>query len=252
MLYRDMLKKIAPPVSVRTNGEKYLAEKARAHRITWFDAVFVLGIVLDLILSLVDSATHWLYIGIIEVVLLLYLLALLLVRYKAQSLRPVLGRFLLASFIAGVCELFTDASGEFVVHSLIYPQGELTLWASPIYMPLSWMIVLTLLGYIAWRLRALLGWRRAALLSGIVGMIYIPAYEEMAYYGGWWRYRPTHLMIGHTPIYVLLFEALIVAALALLYDRIERRPWSQVALLGIALGAWIPVAALISWLLLGF
>ncbi len=73
----------------------------------------------------------------------------------------------------------------------------------------------------------------------------------MAYYGGWWRYKPVHLMIGHTPIYVLLFEGLVVAALPLLYDRIERRSWRQVALIGVILGVWIPVAALVAWLLLG-
>lgn len=251
MFYRDMLKKFALPVFPRTSVEKYLAEKAAAHTITWFDAAISSGILLDLVLSLVDSATRWWYIGVVEVVLLLYLLALLFVQYKAQSLRSLLGRLLLACFIAGVCELFTDASGEYVVHSLIYPQGEPMLWASPIYMPFSWTIVLTLLGYIAWRLRVLLGWRKAALLSGIAGIIYIPAYEEMAYYGGWWRYKPTHLMLGHTPIYVLLFEGLIAAALVLLYDRIERRSWPHVALIGLALGAWIPVAALLSWLLLG-
>ena len=251
MLHRDILKKFAPLVSMRTDVEKYLAEKAAARKITWFDAAVGLGILLDLILSLVDSIAHWWYIGIVEVVLSLYLFALLLVLYKAQGLRSLLGRLLLASFIAGLCELFTDASGEYVVHSLIYPQGEPTLWASPIYMPFSWMIVLTLLGYVAWRLCALLGRRKAALLSGIAGIIYIPAYEEMAYYGGWWRYKPTHLMLGHTPIYVLLFEGLIVASLALLYAHIERRSWPQVVLLGVALGAWIPVAALLAWLLLG-
>ncbi len=251
MLHTDMLEKFAPPVFTHTGVEKYLAEKAAAHKVTWFDVAIGLGILLDLILSLVDSATHWWYIGIVEVVLTLYLLVLLPVQYKAQSIRSLLSRLLLASFIAGLCELFTDASGKYVVHSLIYPQGEPTLWTSPIYMPLSWMIVLTLLGYVAWRLRALLGWRKAALFSGIAGIIYIPAYEEMAYYGGWWRYKPTHLMLGHTPIYVLLFEGLIVASLALLYDRIERRSWSQVVLLGVALGAWIPIAALVSWLLLG-
>ena len=113
------------------------------------------------------------------------------------------------------------------------------------------MVVLTHLGYVAWRLRVLLGWRKAALLSAILGAIQIPIYEEMAYYGGWWHYKPVHLMLGHTPIYVLLFEGLIVAALPLLYDRIERRAWKQVALIGIIVGAWMPVAALVAWLVLG-
>ncbi len=244
----SFLKRFAPPVFAQTTTEKYLAEQAARHNITWLDLAIAGGILSDFVLSLLSiTITHW-YVGAIEVVLSLYLLALLGIR----TMRPLLGRLLLAGFIAALCELCTDASGQYVVHSLIYPAGALTLWTSPLYMPLSWMVILTYTGYVAWRLRALLGWGRATLVSGIWGAIQIPLYEEMAYYGGWWRYRPTRLMLGHTPLYVLLFEGLVVAALPLLYDRIERRSWGQVALIAVVLGAWIPVAALLSWLLLGW
>ncbi|HYU75581.1 MAG TPA: hypothetical protein VEL31_23165 [Ktedonobacteraceae bacterium] len=244
----SLLKRLAPPALAKTGTEKYLAEKAAVHKIIWLDIAIAVVILADFVLSLIDvTVSHW-YVGAIEVVLSLYLLALLL----ARNIRPLVGRLLLAGFIAALCELFTDASGQYVVHSLTYPAGALSLWTSPLYMPLSWMVILTGTGYVAWRLRALLGWRKAALLSGIWGTVQIPLYEEMAYYGGWWRYRATHLMIGHTPIYVLLFEGLIVAALPLLYDRIERHSWGQVALTGVVLGAWMPVVALISWLLLGW
>lgn len=243
----SLLKRFVPSPFARTNSEKFLAEKASAHTFTWLDAAIGVGILSDFVLSFIDITTHWWYVGAIEVVLSIYLLALLFFK----NLRPLVGRLLLAGFIAGVCELFTDASGQKFAHSLIYPVGEPTLWTSPLYMPLSWMVILTHLGYVAWRLQALLGVRKAAILSGLLGAIQIPLYEEMAYYGGWWRYKPTHLMLGHTPLYVLLFEGLIVAALPLLYDRIERRAWSQVALLGVIVGAWMPFAALFSWLLLG-
>lgn len=243
----SLLKKLAPPAFARNRVEKSLAELATARKLTWLDIAIGLGIISDFVLSLIDVNTHWWYIGSIEVVLSLYLLALLLV----PGMRPLVGKLLLAGFIAGFCELFTDASGRYVVHSLVYPTGELTLWTSPLYMPLSWMVVLTHLGYVAWRLRALVGWQKAALVSGTWGALQIPAYEEMAYYAGWWRYLPTRLMIGHTPLYVLPFEGLVVAALVLLYDRIERRSWLQVAIIGIILGAWMPVAALTSWLLFG-
>jgi hypothetical protein len=245
--HRLRLKKFAAPIFARNNVEKYLAEQASARRFTWLDASIGLGMLLNLVLSLFNAITHRGTIGLIEGVLTCYLIGLLLF----PPIRPLIGRLLLASFIAGICELFTDASGQYIVHSLIYPSGEPMLWTSPLYMPLSWLVVVTHLGYLAWRLQALLGWRKAALLSGICGAIQIPIYEEMAYYGGWWRYRPTHLMLGHTPLYVLLFEGLIVAALALLYARIERRSWSQVALIGVVLGAWMPLAAFISWVLLG-
>jgi hypothetical protein len=118
-------------------------------------------------------------------------------------------------------------------------------------MPLTWMVTLTYLGYVCWRLRGLLGWRMATLLCGLVGAFVIPIYEEMAFYGGWWRYAPVHLMVGHTPVYVILFEGLVVAALPLLYYRIERRSWLEVIAVGVVVGAWIAFAALIAWLVLG-
>ncbi len=221
--------------------------KAHTHKFIWFDAVIGLGMLADFLLSLLNATTCGWYIGIVELLLSAYLLSWLF----SRQLCPLLSRLLFAGLIAGLCELFTDASGEYIVHSLIYPTGEPTLWTSPLYMPFSWMVILTHLGYVSWRLRALLGWRKAALLSGIFGAIQIPLYEEMAYYGKWWHYLPTHLMLGHTPIYVLLFEGLVVASLPLLYDRIECRSWPQVAFIGLVLGAWMPVAALLSWLLLG-
>ena len=247
MFDRSSLKRFGPSSFAITNTEKYLAEKAAARVFTWFDLAIAIGIVSDLVLSFINVTTHWSSVGTITVILSLYLLALSF----SQPMRPLVGRLLLAGFVAGICELFTDASGQSVAHSLIYPAHEPMLWASPLYMPLSWMVILTHLGYIAWRLRALLGLRKAALIGGILGAIQIPIYEELAYYGGWWQYKPTHLMLGHTPLYVLLFEGLIVAALPLLYDRIERRSWSHVALIGIIVGAWMPFAALFSWLLLG-
>ena len=62
---------------------------------------------------------------------------------------------------------------------------------------------------------------------------------------------PTHLMLGHTPAYVSLFEGLIVAALPLLLDRVERRSWLETAAVGVVIGIWMAIAALTAWLLLG-
>ena len=246
--YAMLRRYLAPPAPARTSSEKALYASARAHTITWFDIAIGLAVLGNLALSLLDVYTCWWYIGYVDVGLSLYLLLLL----AAKNFKPLLGRLLLLGIIAGICELFTDASGEYVVHSLIYPSGEPMLWASPVYMPLSWLVVLTPLGYIAWRLQALLGRGKTLLICGIWGAIQIPLFEEMAYYGGWWRYRPTPLMLGHTPAYVLLFEGLVGVALVPLCTYLERRSWPQVAGLGIVLGAWLPWAALIAWLLLAF
>lgn len=165
--------------------------------------------------------------------------------------RPLLLRLLGFGVVAGACELFTDFAGETVAHSLSYPAQEPMLWASPAYMPFSWMVVLTTIGYLAWRLDTL-GLRRwqAMALTALWGALNIPFYEEMAYTAGWWRYAQTRT-IFHTPAYVLLFEGLIGLTLPLLLAHIEWRGMGAVVARGLALGAWMPFAALIAWLLIG-
>ncbi len=117
-------------------------------------------------------------------------------------------------------------------------------------MPLAWTVVLTQLGYLGWRLRGLVRLPAALALCGLWAGANIPFYEEMAYYARWWRYAPAPAL-GHTPLYVILFEALIGASLPILLVALERRSWRAVALLGVVEGGWMPVAALAAWLLLG-
>lgn len=242
------LKKLSPPDFARTEREQSLAPFAAARKITQLDSAIALVVLADFIFTSLDSVTKWWYVGIIDLILTGMLVILLFI---IPIFRPLLGRLMLVGLVAGICELVTDASGQYVVHSLIYPVGELTIWTSPLYMPLSWLVTLTYLGYISWRLRALLGWRGAILLCGLLGAIDIPIFEEISYYGGWWRYVPTRLMFGHTPVYVAFFEGLVVAALPLLLDRLERRSWVETLALGVIVGIWMAISALTAWLLLG-
>ena len=181
-----------------------------------------------------------------DVLAVIYLLAVV----SRPAWRPLVLRLMLLGLVAGVLELFTDAAGESVAHSLVYAAGGPMLWASPLYMPFSWMIVLTLLGYLGWRLRGLLPLWLAIVITGLWGSLNIPFYEETAYYAGWWHYATT-LRIGHTPVYVLLFEGLIAAALPLLTTAFPRVAWRAIVWRGVALGAWMPVVAFCSWQLLG-
>lgn len=169
------------------------------------------------------------------------------------SWRPVVGRLLVLGATAGILELFTDLSGERVVHSLVYPAHEPTLLASPIYMPVAWTCVLVELAYLAWRLPivfpSLSRWA-VALLCALVGAITVPYYEEMAYFARWWKYADAP-HIGHTPWYVVLFEGLTAALLPWATSRLTRRGFRHAILMGGAIGVWMPIAALCSWLLIG-
>ena len=244
----SLFKRLSPPAFAKNEQERYLAQFAVARRITQLDMAIFFVILADYILTSIDAVTRWVYVGFLDLLLTALLLLFLLFM---RTFRPLLSRLMVASLVAGICELFTDASGQYFVHSLIYPIGELTIWTSPLYMPLSWLVTLTYLGYIGWRLRALLGLRFAILVCGLLGAIDIPLFEEISYYGGWWRYEPTRIMLGHTPAYVALFEGFIVAVLPLLFDRLERRTYLETIILGFIIGIWMAIAALTAWLLLG-
>jgi hypothetical protein len=234
-----------------TPGARELDPAAR--RLTALDAAFLALIGLMVAGHLIAAllARGWITAALIDALALVYLAVLL----ACPVWRPLVGRLMLLGLVAGILELFTDAAGHQFARSLFYPQNQPLLWESPFYMPLSWLIVLTQLGYLAWRLTGLLpGGRlpwRAILLVGLVGAINVPFYEEAAYHAGWWRYAPTILHLGHTPAYVLLFEGLVAAALPLLTLGLLKLRWRSVALRGAMLGLWMPCAALLAWLLLG-
>lgn len=222
-----------------------------ARRFTTLDAAF-LGVLALMVVCHVAAALlarGWVTAAATDALVALCLL----IMAARPAWRPLLLRLFVLGLVAGVLELFTDASGEHVAHSLIYPTGEPMLWDSPLYMPLSWAVVLTQLGYLGWRLRGLVPplrlWHAVA-LAGFFGALTVPFYEEMAYYAGWWRYTPV-LRVGHTPIYVLFFEGAIAALLPLITGQLLARPVRHAALLGVVVGVWMPVVALLAWLAVG-
>lgn len=210
----------------------------------------LLGLLVICHLAAAWLAAGWRTAALTDLLALVYL-ALLATH---QPWRPLLLRLMALGLVAGVLELATDAAGENFAHSLSYPPGEPLLWASPVYMPVSWMLVLSVLAYLAWRLadstrRMALG--RAVALTALAGAINIPFYEEAAAHAGWWHYTPARLMLGHTPVYVLLFEGAVAASLPLLVAGLPRFGWGAVALRGAIVGVWMPIAALLAWLVLG-
>ena len=106
---------------------------------------------------------------------------------------------------------------------LVYPD-ENKIWASPLYMPLAWVLVLTQLSYFA----VFLTWKYAKprltiLILAVAGALYIPLYEELAFHANWWYYQHT-VMVSHTPIFVILAEGILVMALPIFLMTIYRPP----------------------------
>jgi uncharacterized protein DUF6989 len=222
-----------------------------APRLTGLDRAFLGLLALMVALHIIAAAlaAGWPTAAATDLIAAVYLFALA----TRRAWRPLLARLFVLGLVAGALELFTDAAGESFAHSLVYPPAQPMLWASPIYMPLSWAIVLTQLGYLGWRLAGLaprLPLALAVSLTGLAGAAIVPFYEEMAYYAGWWHYAAApHL--GHTPLYVLLFEGAVAASLPIVTRALPRLPLSRAALAGMVVGVWMPCAALLSWLAIG-
>lgn len=131
------------------------------------------------------------------------------IAYADKTVRKV---FAVAS-IAGVVELLGD---YFLVEvaGLVYPYAFPALLRSPLYMPLSWAIVTTQLGYLAVRLAQTYDRRAAIAVPSVLSMILIGFYESFAYHAGiWWYVQAPAAMIGRAPLFIILGEGIMFATL---------------------------------------
>lgn len=163
--------------------------------------------------------------------------------YLWRTRDRALGRLLLFGVSFGLVELLADFLCVRMTRTLDYtPARSLMLFESPFWMPSAWAIVALQAGYLGALAVQRFGWLRGLLLSALVGAIQIPFYEEMAYYANWWRYQNCR-MLGHTPLYIITAEALIVAGIAPLAKLVLEKPGIKRAIgLGL-LGGLITVPA---------
>lgn len=125
-------------------------------------------------------------------------------------------RLLVAGASFGLVELLADFLCVRSTRTLDYsPAHSWLLLESPWWMPLSWAVVAVQVGLLGERAIRRWGKRRGALLTGALSAVLIPGYEELAYGAHWWRYVRCW-QVGHTPVYIVVAEALIGAALAFL------------------------------------
>jgi hypothetical protein len=114
-------------------------------------------------------------------------------------------------------------------------------------MPTAWAVVAVQTGYLGALALSRLGWVRGLLLSALIGAIQIPLYEELAYGSHWWRYQNCR-MLGHTPLYIIVAEALIVVGIAPLAKIVlERAGWRLALTLGVLGGGVTVIAGMIGY-----
>ncbi len=171
--------------------------------------------------------------------------------YLAATRDPVIARLTLFGLVVGFGELPADAFGVSTTQTLVYWPGGPFIWDTPLYMPLSWIVVIAQLGFIGAYLVPRWGARRASLAMMIFGGINIPIYECLAKFAHYWYYHNTPMLFGVTPYYVILAEALLSLTLPVLaYRAISARP-AQVIVLGLVQSLWIYLAGRIAYALVG-
>jgi hypothetical protein len=150
----------------------------------------------------------------------------------------VLIRLMVYGLVVGAVELVADAWLVNFTRTLDYSVGGgPMLWRSPLWMPLAWEVVTVQFAVIGLRL---MRWRPVAglLLTGVLGAVNIPYYEEMARLIHWWRYADCRMISG-TPYYIILSEFGIAMGLAWGARPVAQGRRGAVPAAGILCGLWI-------------
>jgi hypothetical protein len=155
-----------------------------------------------------------------------YLEVALVCAFMLWTRDALLRCLLVFALVVGYGELAADAFSVVVKQTLVYPPGEPMIWASPLYMPFSWIAVMAQMGFIAWWLAHRMRMGSAMAIMALIGASYVPLFEYLAHSADFWYYRNCPMLAGITPYYVVLAEAIICAALPPLLQRIDERPWT--------------------------
>jgi hypothetical protein len=175
---------------------------------------------------------------------------LLILGYIIRNRDGLLGRLLLMGFVAGLVELLTADPWAVRSGTLVYEAAGPFINYSPLYMPLGWAYVLMQIGYIAWWVLQSRGLGPAIVATTILGGTMIPVYEALAKSANWWIYQNVPMIFG-APYYVILGEALIGMALPFIVRPVAARGLAWSVVLGIALGCWTWVSAIVAYRLVG-
>ena len=149
------------------------------------------------------------------------------------------GALMLFGLVVGFGELPTDAYDVLGSKTLVYAANEPHIWTSPFYMPFTWIMAITEMGFFAWWATNRWGLVKATIGLTLLGGLYIPGFEIMAKYADFWFYRDSPMLLAAAPYYVILAEAAICGSLPLITLGIEKRRVPMLVVLGLIEAAWI-------------
>jgi hypothetical protein len=162
--------------------------------------------------------------------------------YAFWAKDKILCRILLFGAFAGFAELLADHWLVAVYNELVYPIEPL-LVSSPLYMPFSWIVVLTQLAIISRVLGKHFKMVITTLIIAILGACIIPFYEYLAINSKWWYYQNTPMFLGIVPYSIIIAEGLLMLPLPLMIKKSEKIKMSYIPFLGLFEGLvmWISV-----------
>ncbi|NKB89699.1 MAG: hypothetical protein GKS06_15900 [Acidobacteria bacterium] len=152
---------------------------------------------------------------------------------------------------AGFGELASDYWAAVQYGYLVYPAGEPMIWASPLYMPFAWAVIVVQLGVIGFELADRFGLGRATLATGIIGGINVPIYEYLAKGADLWYCRNCWMLAGTTPYWIIVFEVLFALPLAFLARKANDSGPVAMFAWGVALAIWMWVGLIAAVALVG-
>lgn len=160
-----------------------------------------------------------------------------------------LKQLLLFGIVAGFVELLADQWLVDSIQSLVYPANEPKLLRSPNYMPFAWAVVLIQVGYLGYLLSRKVKMIEAMLLCMVIGMVFIPVFEQCAYWAEWWYYNPCHMLLN-TPWYIILAEGIICFFLPAIFFFETKKSVVGTILFGLGQGIVIFIAYYVSYKLI--
>lgn len=155
--------------------------------------------------------------------------------------RDILKNLLIFGLVAGLTELAADWWLVGTTKTLTYAKWGPFLVDSPAYMPMSWAGILLSMGFLGWAISLKHGMAMGVLVSTVVSGLYVPTFEGLAHYAGWWTYSNCNMLFGVVPWYIIVGEALIGGAMPLLVTGVVAKTstvWGWVVR-GIIGGLWI-------------
>ncbi len=210
-----------------------------AKNLTKKESVFIIiSMIVTLGITLLSAHFKW---GFESAFILAIGMYLILTGYAFINSDRFLKKLLLFGILAGFTELIADKWLVQNIHSLVYPQNEPKILCSPNYMPFAWAVVLIQVGYLGWLISQQQKMIEAMILCLIIGICFIPVFEQCAYYANWWYYNPSKMLLN-TPWYVIISEGLICFFLPAIFFYETNHGKKFAILFGIGEGLWILVS----------